>query len=66
MNTATLNTAELTELHTETIAAMKRARTIRNIERRAETLFSDGYSVKDSPYGDGYYVTSPAKAHDGV
>jgi len=69
-----MNTAELTALHTETIADMKRARTIANIERRALTLWADGYGVRTSAevWGAGhtlaqpgaYFVTAPAKRGD--
>ena len=45
MNTATLNTAELTALHTETLTEARIARTLANIARRAQTLWADGYSV---------------------
>jgi uncharacterized Zn finger protein len=62
-----MNTAELTELHNETIAEARFARTLENITRRAATLFTDGYSARDitgqnkhflvgSPKGDLYTV----------
>ena len=48
-----MNTAELTELHTETIAAVNLSRTLANISRRAATLFTrerlpNGGSVEGS------------------
>ena len=43
MNTLTLNSSELTALHTETLTAMRNEKTLANITRRALTLFSDGY-----------------------
>jgi uncharacterized Zn finger protein len=37
-----LNAAELTTLHAEALAAARLARTLKNITRRARTLFTDG------------------------
>lgn len=62
--------AELTEM----IRESRNARTLRNIARRAERLWDDGYTVKTSAevWGEGhsfhqpgaYYVTSPALPGD--
>ena len=58
-----MNTAELTALHTATIAAMnaeaRTARTLGNIARRAETLLSDGYTVETCRVKGLFYVAGP-------
>lgn len=56
-NTNKLNTAELTELHAETVNAARAARTLANIARRAQTLLEDGYQVRS--YDDLHIVESP-------
>ena len=59
MNTAILNTAELTSLHTETLNEARRARTQANITRRAQTLFNDGYTADESSVTGLYFITGP-------
>lgn len=59
MNTAILNTAELTSLHTETLNEVRRARTQANITRRAQTLFNDGYTADESSVTGLYFITGP-------
>ena len=58
-----MNTAELTALHTATLAAMnaevRTARTLANIARRAETLLSDGYTADRGRVAGLYYVAGP-------
>ena len=61
-----MNSAELTALHTETIAETKnearRARLLQNITRRAAMLFEVGYTVKETLTGlyvRAFLVTSP-------
>lgn len=58
-----MNAAELTALHTATLAAMneeaRTARTLANIARRAETLLSDGYTVERGRVAGLFYVAGP-------
>ena len=62
MNTLTLNSSELTALHTETLAALRNEKTLANITRRALTLFSDGYRralLLGTETGGVFAVTAP-------
>ena len=60
MNTATLNTAELTALHTETLTEARRERTLANIARRASALLTTGgYTAEESSVTGLYYITGP-------
>ena len=58
-----MNTAELTALHTATLAAMnaeaRLPRTLANITRRAETLLSDGYTVERGRVAGLFYIAGP-------
>ncbi len=56
----TMTNAEMTAFLNDDAAARAEARTLKNIARRASTLFEDGYTAL--PLGHGrYVVTSPAK-----
>ena len=58
-----MNTAELTALHTETIAAVNLSRTLTNISRRAAALFSEaGYRMEEAWKGL-YHVYGPQGQH---
>lgn len=58
-----MNTAELTALHTATLTAMneeaRTSRTLASITRRAQTLFTDGYTVETGRVDGLYYVAGP-------
>lgn len=57
-----MNTAELTAIHTETLAEVSRARTLANIARRASRLFEVGYTATETMSGlyvRTFQVTSP-------
>jgi hypothetical protein len=54
-----MNSTELTALHTETLNAVRIARTLTNISRRAASLLSDGYTVRAYQGTSFYEVTSP-------
>ncbi len=58
-----MNTAELTALHTETITGLKLSRTLTNITRRAEVLFTAaGYTAEEAWKGL-YHVFGPQGQH---
>lgn len=63
MNTALLNTAELTALHTETLAEDRIARTLANITRRAETLLTTGGYKVETAWKGLYHVHGPQGQH---
>lgn len=58
-----MNNAELTELHTETIAGLKLSRTLANITRRAETLLTTGGYWVDEAWKGLYHVFGPQGQH---
>ena len=62
MNSAALNSAELTALHTETVSEAAHARTLANIARRASRLWEVGYTATETMSGlyvRCFQVTSP-------
>ena len=65
--TSLLNTAELTALHTETLADMSAqaqiARTLTNISRRAATLLTTGGYTAELFAGGLYHVYGPQGQH---
>ena len=58
-----MNTAELTALHTETLTAARIARTLKNISRRAQTLFTTGGYTAELFAGGLYHVFGPQGQH---
>lgn len=67
IKTNKLTTAELTALHGATLAAMnaeaRTARTLANISRRAQTLFTDGGYRAEAFASDFFHVFGPEGQH---